>query len=88
MSRYLHTMLRVGDLDRSIGFYSKAFGMKELRRRGRAGREIHAGLHRLRRRGQQYGDRADLQLWRREIRNGRRLRPSGDRRAGRRGSVR
>jgi lactoylglutathione lyase len=33
MSRYLHTMLRVGDLDRSIGFYSKAFGMKELRRR-------------------------------------------------------
>jgi len=33
MSRYLHTMLRVGDLDRSIAFYSKAFGMKELRRR-------------------------------------------------------
>ena len=33
MSRYLHTMLRVGDLDRSVGFYSKAFGMKELRRR-------------------------------------------------------
>jgi lactoylglutathione lyase len=26
-------MLRVGDLDRSIVFYSKAFGMKELRRR-------------------------------------------------------
>jgi len=33
MSRYLHTMLRVGDLDRSVAFYSKAFGMKELRRR-------------------------------------------------------
>jgi lactoylglutathione lyase len=33
MSRYLHTMLRVGDLQRSIDFYSKAFGMKELRRR-------------------------------------------------------
>jgi lactoylglutathione lyase len=33
MSRYLHTMLRVGDLDRSVQFYSKAFGMKELRRR-------------------------------------------------------
>ena len=33
MSRYLHTMLRVGDLQRSVDFYSKAFGMKELRRR-------------------------------------------------------
>src|ERR1700726_4178058 len=33
MSRYLHTMLRVGNLQRSIDFYSKAFGMKELRRR-------------------------------------------------------
>ena len=33
MSRFLHTMLRVGDLDRSVGFYTKAFGMKELRRR-------------------------------------------------------
>src|SRR3954470_24238060 len=33
MSRYLHTMLRVGDLDRSVAFYTKAFGMKELRRR-------------------------------------------------------
>src|ERR1700685_195836 len=33
MGRYLHTMLRVGDLQRSIDFYSKAFGMKEIRRR-------------------------------------------------------
>ena len=33
MSRYLHTMLRVGDLQRSIDFYTKGFGMKELRRR-------------------------------------------------------
>ena len=31
--RYLHTMLRVGDLDRSIKFYKDMFGMKELRRR-------------------------------------------------------
>ena len=30
--RYLHTMLRVGDLDRSIKFYKDMFGMKELRR--------------------------------------------------------
>jgi len=31
--RYLHTMLRVGDLDRSVAFYCGLFGMKELRRR-------------------------------------------------------
>lgn len=33
MSRFLHTMLRVGDLERSIKFYTQGFGMKELRRR-------------------------------------------------------
>jgi lactoylglutathione lyase len=32
MSRFLHTMLRVGDLQRSIDFYTKGFGMKEIRR--------------------------------------------------------
>ena len=30
--RYLHTMMRVGNLDRAIKFYSDMFGMKELRR--------------------------------------------------------
>ncbi len=33
MSRMLHTMLRVKDLDASIGFYTRLLGMKELRRR-------------------------------------------------------
>ena len=33
MGRFLHTMLRVGDLQRSVDFYCKAFGMKEIRRR-------------------------------------------------------
>ncbi|MBY0338314.1 MAG: lactoylglutathione lyase [Acetobacteraceae bacterium] len=33
MSRFLHTMLRVGDLDRSVKFYTDVLGMKELRRR-------------------------------------------------------
>ncbi len=51
MSRYLHTMLRVGDLDRSIAFYSKAFGMKELRRRDVPDGKYTLGLRRLRRRG-------------------------------------
>src|SRR5260370_23997789 len=29
---FLHTMLRVGDLDKSVDFYTKLLGMKELRR--------------------------------------------------------
>lgn len=33
MSRFLHTMIRVGDLQRSVEFYTKLLGMKELRRR-------------------------------------------------------
>ena len=31
--RVLHTMVRVGDLDRSIAFYTDVLGMKLLRRR-------------------------------------------------------
>ncbi len=31
--RLLHTMLRVGDLERSLAFYTGALGMKLLRRR-------------------------------------------------------
>lgn len=30
--RILHTMIRVGDLDRSIGFYTEALGMSLIRR--------------------------------------------------------
>jgi len=33
MMRILHTMLRVGDLDRSIAFYTEVLGMKLLRRK-------------------------------------------------------
>lgn len=33
MGRFLHTMLRVGDLQRSVDFYTKLLDMKELRRR-------------------------------------------------------
>lgn len=31
--RILHTMLRVGDLDRSVAFYTKVLGMRVLRRK-------------------------------------------------------
>lgn len=30
--QYLHTMIRVNDLEESVGFYTKLLGMKELRR--------------------------------------------------------
>jgi lactoylglutathione lyase len=30
--KYLHTMVRVTDLDRSLAFYSQALGLKEVRR--------------------------------------------------------
>ena len=33
MSKFLHTMIRVGNLDRSVKFYTGLLGMKELRRR-------------------------------------------------------
>jgi lactoylglutathione lyase len=39
---YLHTMLRVGDLDRSVKFYTELLGMKELRRN-----EVPAGEYTL-----------------------------------------
>jgi lactoylglutathione lyase len=50
--RYLHTMLRVGDLDRSVKFYTELFGMKELRRS-----EVPAGKYTLSFLG--YGDEAN-----------------------------
>lgn len=31
--RFLHTMIRVGNIERSVDFYTKLLGMKELRRR-------------------------------------------------------
>ena len=42
MGRYLHTMLRVGDLQRSVDFYCNAFGMQEIKRR-----DVPAGKYTL-----------------------------------------
>lgn len=50
--RILHTMLRVGDLERSIAFYTKVLGMKLLRRK-----DYPAGEFTLAFIG--YGDEAD-----------------------------
>ena len=60
MSRYLHTMIRVLDLDKSVGFYTKLMGMTELRRR-----EVPGGKYTLCFLGYAFqpgsgGDRADL----------------------------
>ena len=60
MSRYLHTMLRVRDLDKSVAFYSNLLGMTELRRREVARREIHPLLPGLRKQPGAGRDRADL----------------------------
>ncbi len=40
--RYLHTMIRVKNLDESVGFYTRLLGMKELRRT-----EVPAGKYTL-----------------------------------------
>ena len=50
--RLLHTMLRVGDLDRSIGFYTGVLGMRLLRRH-----EVPEGKYTLAFVG--YGDESD-----------------------------
>jgi lactoylglutathione lyase len=49
--RLLHTMLRVGDLERSVKFYTELFGMRELRRH-----EVPQGKYTLAFLG--YGDEA------------------------------
>lgn len=50
--RMLHTMIRVGDLDKSIDFYTRLLGMKLLRKR-----DVPAGKYTLAFVG--YGDETD-----------------------------
>ncbi len=54
-ARLLHTMLRVKDLDRSVEFYTKHLGMKELRRN-----EVPDGKYTLAFVG--YGDEKDTSV--------------------------
>ncbi len=53
--RLLHTMLRVRDLDKSVEFYTKLLGMKELRRN-----EVPDGKYTLAFVG--YGDESDASV--------------------------
>ena len=46
MSKFLHTMIRVGNLDRSVKFYTDLLGMQELRRRGSRAARACADEHR------------------------------------------
>ena len=55
MSTFLHTMIRVKDLDRSVAFYTGPLGMKELRRR-----EVPEGKYTLVFVG--YGDGPEVEL--------------------------
>lgn len=53
--RFLHTMIRVGDLERSVDFYTRLLGMKETRRR-----DVPEGKYTLVFVG--YGDEADTAM--------------------------
>ncbi len=54
--RLLHTMLRVGDLQRSIDFYTKVLGMKLLRTSEKPGIQILTGVCWLRPGNRRSGD--------------------------------
>ena len=47
LMKFLHTMIRVNDLDESLKFYCDVLGMK-LIRKGLPVRQVHAGLRRIR----------------------------------------
>ena len=66
--RYLHTMVRVADVDASLDFYCNKLGLKEVRRyENEQGRFTLIFLAALRGRAERHhrqgaADRADLQL--------------------------
>ena len=85
--RILHTMLRVGDLQRSVRFYTDVLGMKLLRTTDRPEQKYSLAFVGYDTEERAAVHRAHLQLWRRALRAGRRLRPHRHRRA-RRGQAR
>ena len=74
--RYLHTMVRVTNIDQCLDFYCNKLGMQEVRRRvDEAGRYtlvfLAAPQDSRNRRPERPAARADLQLGPRELRRGR-----------------
>ena len=82
--RILHTMLRVGDLQRSIKFYTEVLGMKLLRTTDRPEQKYSLAFVGYGTETAARGARAHLQLRRRALRPRQRLRPHRDRRCRRR----
>ena len=58
--RVLHTMIRVGDLDRSIRFYTDVLGMQLLRRQDYPDGKFTPGIRGLRAGIRAGRDRADV----------------------------
>lgn len=44
MMEYLHTMVRVGNLDHALDFYCNKMGLVEVRRSENEKRSVHLGL--------------------------------------------
>ena len=42
--QYLHTMVRVADIDKSLAFYCGLLGLKEMSRHGKREGPLHADL--------------------------------------------
>jgi lactoylglutathione lyase len=73
--RILHTMIRVGDLERSVKFYTEVLGMKLLRRTDRPEQKYSLAFVGYEGEDKSAVLEADLQLRRRPLRSGRRFRP-------------
>ena len=86
--RILHTMLRVGDLQRSIDFYTSVLGMKLLRTTDRPEQKYTLAFVGYGDESEQRRARAHVQLRRRPVRSRHRLRPRRDRGRRRGGGVR
>ena len=79
--RILHTMIRVGDLDRSIRFYTEVLGMKLMRRKDYPDGKFTLAFVGYGDESRRRGDRAHPQLGHEVLRPRQRLRPRRDRRA-------
>ena len=73
--RILHTMLRVGDLERSLHFYTEVLGMRLLRRNDYPDGKFTLAFVGYGDESDTRGARTDPQLGREQVRARQRLRP-------------